>query len=85
MTQINRSFIGEKCFCGKDAKHKIAEVVFDDDPNPARHELTTYICDEHFQMIMGCLTIKSCDYCKFVDECRFRHSYLYCKYYIKKD
>lgn len=44
---------GEKCFCGKDAKHKISEVLFEDDPNPLRHELTSYVCCDHFQMVMG--------------------------------
>ena len=46
--------IGEKCsVCGKDATNKLAEVIFDDDPNPIRHELTAYVCKEHFRMIVG--------------------------------
>lgn len=45
---------GEKCsVCGKDATNKLAEVIFDDDPNPIRHELTAYVCKEHFRMIVG--------------------------------
>lgn len=52
---------GEKCFCGQQADHKIEEVIFDDDwsmQNPiammrGRHPLTSYICHEHFRMIMG--------------------------------
>lgn len=46
--------IGEKCrICGKEATHKVSEVIFDDDPNPFRHEYTSYICREHFKMIFG--------------------------------
>lgn len=57
--QIKKDFVsgcckGEKCgICGKDATNKIAEVVFHDDPNPTRHELTAYVCKEHFNMIFG--------------------------------
>jgi hypothetical protein len=43
---------GEKCFCGKVATHKIEETVFDDDPLPNRHELTSYVCDGHFNLVM---------------------------------
>lgn len=44
---------GEKCFCGREASHKVEEVIFDDDPTPSRHPYTTYICDYHFNVIMG--------------------------------
>lgn len=44
---------GEKCFCGNYAEHKIEEKVFDDDPLPDRHELTSYVCHRHFRMLMG--------------------------------
>lgn len=44
--------IGTKCPCGKNASHKIEEVVFDDDPLPDRHPLTNYICHDCFSKIM---------------------------------
>jgi hypothetical protein len=44
---------GEKCYCGQPAEHKIEETIFADDPMPHRHELTTYLCHEHFRTIMG--------------------------------
>lgn len=44
--------IGEKCYCGNDAYHKIEEVIFDDDTMPYRHPLTRYVCKEHFRRIM---------------------------------
>jgi hypothetical protein len=34
------------------AFHKVGEEIFDDDPNPVRHNLTQYVCCDHFQMIM---------------------------------
>lgn len=43
----------EKCFCGQDAHQKLSEVVLASDPLPGRHELTAYVCDDHFAMIMG--------------------------------
>ena len=36
----------EKCHCGIDATHKIAEVIFDTKKH--KHELTQYVCDYHF-------------------------------------
>ncbi len=42
---------GEKCKCGKDADHKIGEEIFDDDPNPIRHNLTAYVCHTCFVKI----------------------------------
>lgn len=44
---------GELCFCGKPAMRKVGETIFDDDPHPIRHELTAYVCGEHFAQIMG--------------------------------
>lgn len=53
---ISGCCIGEKCkICGKDATNKLSEVIFYDDPNPIRHELTVYVCKDHFKVIMyGC-------------------------------
>lgn len=52
--EVSGCCIGEKCsVCGRDATNKLAEVIFDDDPNPIRHELTAYVCKEHFRMIVG--------------------------------
>jgi len=59
--------IGERCFCGAPADHKVEETVFSDDwsmrdngPNGSmprqmrgRHPLTAYICHRHFAQIMG--------------------------------
>ena len=44
---------GARCMCGQPAVRKIAEVVFHDDPLPGRHELTAYVCADHFIMVMG--------------------------------
>ena len=49
---------GEKCrICGgppfQFATRKVAEVILSDDPMPLRHELTAYVCEEHFAMIFG--------------------------------
>ena len=60
MAFISKYCKGEKCsLCWKDerklveATHKIGEIIFDDDPHRNRHELTQYICDKHFNRIMG--------------------------------
>lgn len=53
MTYISKYCGGEKCFCGKPAEHKVEETIFDDDPIPNRHPLTSYICHQHFRQIMG--------------------------------
>ena len=50
---VSKCCEGEKCHCGAPADHKVEEVVFDDDPYPARHPLTSYICDTHFCEVMG--------------------------------
>lgn len=45
---------GEVCsVCGTPAKHKLGEEIWNDDPNPYRHNLTAYVCCEHFRMIVG--------------------------------
>lgn len=45
---------GERCtMCNAPATHKVAEVVFDDDPLPHRHELTSYLCTPCFNTVMG--------------------------------
>lgn len=44
---------GERCYCGASAGHKVEETVFFDDPMPARHPLTAYVCPTHFAQIMG--------------------------------
>jgi len=53
MAFISKCCEGEKCFCGHPAEHKVDEIIFFDDPYPARHGLTSYICHEHFRQIMG--------------------------------
>jgi len=47
---------GELCGyegCSAPAEHKVGETIFPDDPMPDRHELTSYLCHEHFRKIMG--------------------------------
>lgn len=43
----------ERCSCGVPATHKIGEEIFDDDPNPIRHNLTAYVCCFHFRQVVG--------------------------------
>jgi hypothetical protein len=55
---MNKPFVsacceGERCFCGAPAEHKVEQTIFDDDPYPARHPLTRYVCHPHFREIMG--------------------------------
>jgi hypothetical protein len=47
---------GELCSyegCSKAAFAKVGEEIPFDDPAPARHNLTAYICEEHFTLLMG--------------------------------
>lgn len=51
---ISSSCGGEICsVCDELATHKLGEEIFWDDPNPNRHNLTAYVCCEHFTMILG--------------------------------
>jgi len=51
---VSASCEGEKCLmCGKDATHKVSEIMAWDDPGCARHEYTAYICCGCFQTIFG--------------------------------
>jgi hypothetical protein len=44
----------QKCgACGWPATHKLEETIFHDDPLPARHPLTSYVCCAHFRLIVG--------------------------------
>ena len=57
---VSKSCGGETCsVCDKPATHKLGEEIMWDDPNPARHNLTAYVCCEHWTMILGPLT--GCD------------------------
>jgi len=50
---ISKTCIGEKCsVCGKTATNKLGEEIPYDDPYPNRHNLTAYVCAEHFDMIV---------------------------------
>jgi hypothetical protein len=50
---ISKTCIGEKCsVCGKSATNKLGEEIPYDDPYPNRHNLTAYVCAEHFDMIV---------------------------------
>lgn len=51
---------GERCgMCWRDehklaeASHKVQEIIFDDDPNRNRKPLSQYVCEKHFNRIMG--------------------------------
>lgn len=51
---VSRSCKGEICsVCGKDATNKLGEEIPFDDPDKNRHNLTAYVCREHFTMIVG--------------------------------
>ena len=51
---VSASCRGEKCsICKSPATHKVGEEIMSDDPNPIRHNLTAYVCCEHFRLIMG--------------------------------
>lgn len=69
---IPASCRGEKCSCGAQARHKVEEVLFTDDPTafifctyacekpligPCRHPSTAYLCSKCFGKIMGKTTI----------------------------
>lgn len=51
---VSGSCKGEICsVCGKDATNKLGEEIPFDDPDKNRHNLTAYVCREHFTMIVG--------------------------------
>jgi hypothetical protein len=41
---VSKACIGERCWCGAPAVKKVGEEILFDDPNPNRHNLTSYIC-----------------------------------------
>lgn len=44
---------GEHCTqCDRAATHKVGEEILHDDPNPIRHNLTAYVCCDHFYAVM---------------------------------
>lgn len=53
---------GERCSfvgCDFDAYAKVGEEIPFDDPNPKRHNLTAYVCRDHFIAIMGSYGVAS--------------------------
>lgn len=53
MTFISESCQGEVCsICGMSAARKVGEEFFHDEPNPYRHNLTAYLCMDHFTRLM---------------------------------
>lgn len=51
---VSASCNGERCrICKLPATHKLGEEIPHDDPLPARHNLTAYICCAHFIEIVG--------------------------------
>lgn len=54
MHHVSLSCEGERCaICGKPATHKVGEEIMWDDPTPARHNLTAYVCCHHFRLLFG--------------------------------
>jgi len=52
---------GETCTqCGHAAAHKVGEEIFADDPNPVRHEFTSYLCCTCFSRVMGLRNERAC-------------------------
>lgn len=50
---VSASCRGERCHvCGSNATHKIGEEIAHDDPNPYRHNLTSYLCCIHFSVVI---------------------------------
>ena len=53
MPEVSKCCEGEVCsLCGKPAQRKVGEEILHDDPNPYRHNLTAYVCLDHFNRIM---------------------------------
>lgn len=51
---VSASCAQEFCrVCREPASHKLGEELAFDDPNPSRHNLTSYVCCNHFTMIVG--------------------------------
>lgn len=50
---ISATCEGERCFCGQPAVRKVGEEMAYDEPNVVRHNLTSYVCAEHYTIIMG--------------------------------
>lgn len=50
---ISDTCAGETCWCGQPAVRKVGEEFAPDEPNPIRHNLTRYICAEHYAQLMG--------------------------------
>lgn len=51
---VSGTCIGEVCsVCGEDATNKLGEEIPYDHPHKNRHNLTAYVCREHFLMIVS--------------------------------
>lgn len=51
---VSGTCTGERCsMCGKPATRKVGEEIPFDDSHPNRHNLTAYVCDEHFNAIFS--------------------------------
>jgi len=54
---VSKSAYGELCsVCNEPATHKLGEEIMWDDPHKERHNLTAYVCCEHWTMILGSFT-----------------------------
>jgi len=50
---LSKACVGETCWCGAPAVKKVGEEIMFDDPTPARHNLTAYVCAAHYAQMMG--------------------------------
>ncbi len=60
---VSRYCKGRKCQisgCQNPASHKVGEEIPDDDPDQTGHNLTAYVCCEHFRFIMGPACTSDC-------------------------
>ena len=59
---ISAACAGETCRCGAPAVAKIGEMIAHDDPNPARHNFTAYVCARHYALLLGPLAGRQVGY-----------------------
>lgn len=53
MMLVSKTCEGERCHCGREAVKKVGEEIPFDDPHPNRHNLTAYVCAQHYAELMG--------------------------------
>jgi hypothetical protein len=61
---VSGNCVGNICLiddCGKDATHKVGEEMLDGEPFPERHNLTNYVCCDHYQNVFGPIAKSQCE------------------------